>query len=65
MALETMILLGDKREQELAESIAKDLSSGNWYSTQTTAFSLLSLSKLLIANGGKSIALYNVYYELS
>ncbi|WP_442846997.1 alpha-2-macroglobulin family protein [Leeuwenhoekiella sp. H156] len=55
MALETMILLDDKRRQELAESIAKDLSSGSWYSTQTTAFSLLSLSKLLIANGGKSI----------
>ncbi|PHQ30652.1 alpha-2-macroglobulin family protein [Leeuwenhoekiella nanhaiensis] len=56
MALETMILLDDKREQQLAESIAKDLSSGSWYSTQTTAFSLLSLSKMLIANGGKSIA---------
>ncbi len=56
MALETMILLDDKRQQELATSIARDLSSGDWYSTQTTAFSLLSLSKMLIANGGKTIA---------
>lgn len=55
MALETMVLLADKRQQEMAESIAKELSSESWHSTQTTSFALLSLSKMLIANGGKSI----------
>ena len=55
MALETMILLDDKRQLELANSIAKDLGSSQWHSTQTTAYALLSLSKMLIANGGKAI----------
>ncbi|HBT08141.1 MAG TPA: hypothetical protein DEB18_00470, partial [Leeuwenhoekiella sp.] len=40
---------------ELANSIAKDLGSSQWHSTQTTAYALLSLSKMLIANGGKAI----------
>ena len=55
MALETLVLLEDSRQHDLAESIAKDLGSGTWYSTQTTAFSLMGLSKMLIANGGKAI----------
>ena len=55
MALETMVLLNDSRQTTLALSIAKDLSASNWYSTQTTSYALLSLSKMLIENGGKSI----------
>lgn len=57
MALETMVLLNDTRQNELANSIAKELNAATWHSTQTTAFALLSLSKMLIANGGKTINL--------
>ncbi|RXG18062.1 hypothetical protein DSM03_101742 [Leeuwenhoekiella aestuarii] len=56
MALETLVLLEDKRQQDLAKSIAKDLTASSWYSTQTTSYALLSLAKMLIANGGKAIA---------
>ncbi|HBO30130.1 MAG TPA: hypothetical protein DD462_10075, partial [Leeuwenhoekiella sp.] len=55
MALETMVLLNDSRQNDLANSIAKELNAATWHSTQTTGFALLSLSKMLIANGGKTI----------
>lgn len=55
MALETMLLSNDPRTFEFAKSIAKDLSSDRWMSTQTTAYSLLAMGKLMIKNGGKSI----------
>ena len=55
MALETMVLLKDDRVFELAKSIAKNLSSTTWLSTQTTAYGLLAMSKMIISNGGKSI----------
>ncbi|GLU43726.1 alpha-2-macroglobulin [Allomuricauda sp. NBRC 101325] len=55
MALETMTILGDGKQRELAESLAKNLSSQNWYSTQETSFALLALSKMVIKNGGKSL----------
>lgn len=61
MALETMILLDDDRTIDFAKSIAKDLSSDQWMSTQTTAYSLLAMSKLLIKNGGKAV---NLTYEI-
>ena len=57
MALETMVVTKDKRRQELARTIAKDLSSNNWMSTQTTAYSLLAMAKMVEANGGKSLKL--------
>ena len=56
MALETMVLLGDQRQRSTAESLAKSLSSQRWYSTQETAYALLSLTKMVEKNGGKSIA---------
>ena len=56
MALETMVYLSDNKIRELAEYIAKDLSSDKWMSTQTTAYSLLALAKMVEANGGKSLA---------
>ena len=56
MALETLVLLEDKRQQDLAKSIAKELTASSWYSTQTTSYALLSLAKMLITNGGKTIA---------
>jgi len=55
MALETMILLEDERTMDFAKSIAKQLSSDKWMSTQTTAYCLLSIGKLMVRNGGKSI----------
>ncbi|MCL6267792.1 alpha-2-macroglobulin family protein [Flagellimonas myxillae] len=57
MALETMVILGDTQQRGLAESLGKNLSSQRWYSTQETAFALLSLSKMVAKNGGKSIQL--------
>src|SRR5690606_3420342 len=57
MALETMVILGDSQQRELAVSFAKNLSSQNWYSNQETAFALLAMSKMVMKNGGKSIDL--------
>lgn len=55
MALETMVILGDSQQRELAVSLAKNLSSQRWYSTQETAFALLAMSKMVLKNGGRSI----------
>tara|TARA_R110001583_G_scaffold35585_3_gene118220 strand:+ start:1998 stop:7574 length:5577 start_codon:yes stop_codon:yes gene_type:complete len=61
MAMETMLLTGDKQSRELAKYIAKRLSSKSWMSTQTTAYSLLSMAKMVAINGGKSMKLqYNL-----
>ncbi|RIV36305.1 hypothetical protein D2V08_02950 [Flagellimonas lutimaris] len=57
MALETMVILGDSQQRELAVSLAKNLSSQRWYSTQETAFALLAMSKMVMKNGGRSIDL--------
>ncbi|WP_299271963.1 MG2 domain-containing protein [uncultured Psychroserpens sp.] len=53
MALETMIITKNPKAREIAEYIAKDLSSTQWMSTQTTAYSLLAMAKMVEANGGK------------
>lgn len=55
MALETMVLTKNPKTRELAETIAKDLSSDQWMSTQTTAYSLLAMAKMVNANGGKAL----------
>ncbi|WP_339917848.1 alpha-2-macroglobulin family protein [Yeosuana marina] len=55
MALETMVLTKNSNMRELAEYIAKDLSSYRWMSTQTTAYSLLAMAKMVNANGGKAL----------
>ncbi|MFK7782183.1 alpha-2-macroglobulin family protein [Psychroserpens sp.] len=61
MALETMIITKNPKARELSKSIAKDLSSDYWMSTQTTAYSLLAMAKLVEANGGKNMKLtYNI-----
>ncbi len=57
MALETMIITGNPKAKDLAKSIAKDLSSDSWMSTQTTAYSLLAMGKMVIKNGGKDLKL--------
>ncbi|HLT32186.1 MAG TPA: alpha-2-macroglobulin family protein, partial [Aquaticitalea sp.] len=55
MALETMILTKNPKQRELAQYIAKDLSSNQWMSTQTTAYCLLAMAKMVEANGGKAL----------
>ncbi|MFI1771231.1 alpha-2-macroglobulin family protein [Thalassobellus citreus] len=57
MALETMVLTKNSKMRELAEYIAKDLSSSRWMSTQTTAYSLLAMAKMVNANSGKALSL--------
>ncbi|WP_397364000.1 alpha-2-macroglobulin family protein [Olleya sp. R77988] len=57
MALETMVLTKDKRVKGLSETIAKDLSGQRWMSTQSTAYSLLAMAKMVNANGGKAMKL--------
>lgn len=52
--LEMMILFKEYDEGlPLYNEIAEDLSSDDWYSTQTTAYSLLALSKYLDAMGSQ------------
>lgn len=55
MALETMVLTKNPKQRELAEYIAKELSSNRWMSTQTTAYSLLAMAKMVDAHGGKAL----------
>ncbi|MCL6273682.1 MG2 domain-containing protein [Muricauda sp. 2012CJ35-5] len=62
MALEAMVLLERNDQRNLAESLARNLSSQSWYSTQETAYALLALAKMVGKNGGKSIA---VNYRLN
>ena len=62
MALETMVLTKNSKRRELSQYIAKDLSSNRWMSTQTTAYSLLAIAKMVNANGGKAL---DVNYTLN
>jgi uncharacterized protein YfaS (alpha-2-macroglobulin family) len=62
MALETMVLTKNPKTRELSQYIAKDLSSNRWMSTQTTAYSLLAMAKMVEANGGKAL---NVTYTIN
>ncbi|MHB0755141.1 alpha-2-macroglobulin family protein [Polaribacter sp. M15] len=55
MALETMLLTNSNAIKDVAKSIAKDLSSDQWMSTQSTAYSLLAIGKMVVKNGGKAI----------
>lgn len=56
MALETLVLMQDKvKAQEMAVTIAKRLSEKRWMSTQSTAYSLLAMSKFAEMVGGKGI----------
>lgn len=55
MALETMVLTKNPKMREVAQDLAKDLSSDQWMSTQTTAYSLLAMAKMVEANGGKAL----------
>ena len=56
MTLETLVLLGQKqRAFAMAIKLANRLSSSEWMSTQTTAYSLYAMSKFAKSNGSKGI----------
>lgn len=56
MALETLVILGQKEKAfTTAIKLANAMSSGQWMSTQTTAYCLYSMSKFAKFNGGKGI----------
>ncbi len=55
MALETMVLLKDNRTRDISELMAKRLSSNRWMSTQSTAYNLLAMAKMVKENGGKAL----------
>ena len=57
MALETYVITNaDKQKSlKLAKDIAKRLSSKEWMSTQTTAYSLYAMVKMVEKNGGKGV----------
>jgi alpha-2-macroglobulin len=63
MALETLTLMG-KREKakEMVTSIAAQLSQEGWYSTQTTAYSLIAIAKFCgkNASGQKIVAVMSI-----
>ncbi len=56
MALETMLLLGQKEKAfAMAVKLAKSMASDQWMSTQTTAYCLYAMSKFAVHNGPKGI----------
>lgn len=56
MALETMLLLGQKQKAfAMASKLAKEMSNNQWMSTQTTAYCLYAMSKFAANNGPKGI----------
>jgi uncharacterized repeat protein (TIGR01451 family) len=55
MALETMVITENPLQREIAVSLAKELSSQSWYSTQETAYGLLAMAKMIQKNGGKDL----------
>ncbi len=58
MALETLILLGQKQKAfAMATKLAKNLSSSEWMSTQTTAYGLYAMSKFAQSNGSKGVSI--------
>lgn len=51
MILETLTLLGQKaKAAEILQIVASKLGEGSWYSTQTTAYSLLAIAKFCGTN---------------
>ncbi|MFY0604631.1 MAG: hypothetical protein JXQ93_11865 [Flavobacteriaceae bacterium] len=61
MALETMIMTNNREKDDLVKIIAKDLGSNQWMSTQTTAYSLLAIAKMIQKNGGKKIDIHYTF----
>ncbi len=55
MALETLVILKDDKQRDLAEDLARRLSSDRWLSTQETSYALLAFSKMITQNGGTAM----------
>jgi uncharacterized protein YfaS (alpha-2-macroglobulin family) len=56
MALETLLLLGQKQKAfAMALKLTKEMSSDQWMSTQTTAYCLYAMAKFSANNGPKGI----------
>ena len=55
MALETLVILGDVQQRDLAVALANTLSSDRWLSTQETSYALLAFSKMVAQNGGTAM----------
>lgn len=63
MALETLVALDQKtKAQKVAVDLAKELSSKNWMSTQTTSYALMAMAKYAVYVGGKGV---NINYILN
>jgi uncharacterized protein YfaS (alpha-2-macroglobulin family) len=63
MVLETLTLMGNRRKAaEVLAIVAGQLSQENWYSTQTTAYSLIAIAKYCGKNpsGEKILAAANI-----
>lgn len=55
MILETLTLLGQRREAEtILQAVASSLGRDQWYSTQTTAYALLAISKFMDFESGQA-----------
>jgi len=62
MILEVMTLLGDNlKAKKLVDELAENMSSQQWYSTQTTAYTLMAIGKFL----GESETAGGVKFEYS
>jgi uncharacterized protein YfaS (alpha-2-macroglobulin family) len=60
MILETLTLLGQRQKAAgLLQSVAADLSQDSWYSTQTTAYSLLAIAQYSGQNRTSDKLLFN------
>ncbi|WP_316811868.1 MG2 domain-containing protein [Pedobacter heparinus] len=60
MILETLTLLGRKAEAgRLVQSLAVKMGKDDWYSTQTTAYSLLAIAKFCGANSASENLKFN------
>ena len=57
MALETLVITGNAKQRDMAISVAKELSSQRWFSTQETSYALLAMAKMVAKNGGKALEL--------
>ncbi len=61
MILETLCLLNMKaKAAPLLKAVSKELSSNRWMSTQTTAYSLIAVSKFAATNGASAEMRYTV-----
>lgn len=55
MILETLVMMDDKsKAANLLKAMSDKLASGRWYSTQTTAYCLLAIGKLVTKSGGNA-----------